>query len=465
MPILLVGLNHHTAPVELREQSALAGPMLSTALAELPVHPSIFTGDPIYDDLPYAPPVLSEGAILSTCNRLELVAVARDAAVGRAVLESFLSRLQGVPPAALKPHLFFLRDHAAVDHLARVACGLDSLILGEPQILGQVASALAVARSAGAAGPVISHLFAAAVRAGKRARAETDISRHTTSVSHAAARLAEARLGGLSNAHALILGAGEMAGLAAQALRLRGVARITCLNRTYHRAEALAAEVGGEAAPWHDLSALLARADVVITATGAPHTVLHADDLAPALASRGARPLVIVDIAVPRDVDAEVAALPGVICHNVDDLRAVLDDHIAQREAAIPQVEAIVEEESAAFARWMSGLEIVPTIADLRAWAGRIAESEVEHALEGMKDAGPAEQKAVELLAHRLVNKLLHAPTITLREQAERGQGYTYAHIARDLFDLGETQYQPNHAHKDGRWQLADGRWLMVDSG
>jgi glutamyl-tRNA reductase len=449
MPIILVGLNHNTAPVELRERLSLAGCGLTFALAELPVHPAVFNGDPIYGDLPHIPPALSEGAILSTCNRLEVYAVTREMAVGRAAAKNFLSRLQGIPPAMLKPHLYFMHDQEAVFHLMRVAAGLDSLILGEPQILGQVAQAFASARTASATGPVLSQLFAQAIRAGKRARTETGISRHTTSVSHAAALLAEEQLGGLENAHGLVIGAGEMAELAAQALRLRGAPHIACINRTYSSAQALAEKIGGQAIAWHDLTAALTRADVVISATGAPHTVIHEDDVTPALPARAGRPLIFVDMAVPRDIEEEVGSLPGVTRYDIDDLQVVLDENMAQREATIPRVDAIIAEEAAAFASWMNSLEIVPVIADLRAYAARIAQVEVERALDALKNAGPDEQKAVELLAHRLVNNLLHIPTVRLREQAAHGNGYTYAHVVRELFDLSESQYQSNRARKN----------------
>lgn|SRR5574341_627074 len=450
MPIILVGLNHHTAPVELREQLALDGCGLTFALEDLPVHPAVFNGDPIYDDLPRIPPALSEAAILSTCNRLEVYAVTRDMAVGRAAVDNFLSRLQGLPPAALKPHLYFMHDQVAVLHLMHVAAGLDSLILGEPQILGQVAQAFASAKAASASGPILSRLFGEVIRAGKQARTETGISRHTTSVSHAAALLAEAQLGGLAGAHVLLIGAGEMAELAAGAVRARGASHLSCLNRTYSSAAALADKVGGQAVAWRDLRDALARADVVISATGAPHTILHVEDVILALPARSGRPLVCVDIAVPRDIEEAVGDLPGVTRYDIDDLQGVLDEHMARREAAIPQVEAIIAEEAAAFADWMSRLEIVPVIADLRASANRIAQAEVERALDALKDAGPDAHKAVELLAHRLVSKLLHAPTIRLREQAARGDGYTCAHVVRELFDLRESQYRSNHDRKNG---------------
>ncbi len=450
MPIILVGLNHRTASVNLREQLSLEGCGLTFALAELPVHPAVFDGDPVYDDLPHVPPVLSEGVILSTCNRLEVYAVTQDMKVGRAAIENFLSRLQGILPAVLKPHLYFMHDQQAVLYLMRVAAGLDSQILGEPQILGQVAQAFTSAHTANATGPILSQLFASAIRVGKRSRTETDISRHTVSVGHAAALLAEDRLGGLDAARALVIGAGEMAELAARALKMRSVSDITCINRTYSSAERLAEKVGGRAVAWPELTDALIVADVVISATGAPHTVIRESDVVPALPARAGRPLVFVDIAVPRDVEQAVGNLPGVTCYDIDDLQAALEENMAQRESAIPSIEAIIAEEAASFAGWMNRLEVVPVIADLRAWVGSIAQAEVEHTLDTLKNATPDTQKAIELLAHRLVTKLLHTPTVRLREQAAGGNGYTYAHVVRELFDLNESHYQPNHARKNG---------------
>jgi glutamyl-tRNA reductase len=440
MPIILVGLNHNTAPVELRELIALEEDALSSALA----------------DLSHISPLLSEGVILSTCNRLEVYSVTQDIAAGRMAVDNFLSRLQGISPAVLKPHLYFKHDQDAVQHLMRVASGLDSLILGESQILGQVADAFSSARAASVTGSTLSQLFSGAIRAGKRARSETDISRHTTSVSHAAALLAREQTSGLENAHVLVVGAGEMAELAAQALQQRGAVHITCINRTYSSAEALVAKINGQAIAWNDLISALAEADVVISATGAPHTVIHVKDVAPALIGRADRPLIFIDIAVPRDVEEAVGNLQGVARYDIDSLHAVLDENMAQRESAVPHVEAIINEEVAAFAGWMNRLEIVPVIADLHAYAAHIAQTEVKHTLETLTDAGTDTQKAIELLAHRLVNKLLHAPTAHLREQAERGNGYTYAHVVRELFDLNESQYQPNHIRKNGNGRKPD---------
>jgi len=449
MSILLVGLNHRTAPIELREQLALSERSLAHALAELPVHPTVFNGDPALG-LRDAAPALREGVILSTCNRLEVYAIAREIGGGRAAVENFLSRLHRIPPGLLRPHLYFMHDQDAAVHLLRVAAGLDSMVLGEPQILGQVSQAVESARAAGTTGPVLTQLFAQAAHAGKRARAETVISQHTTSVSHAGARLAERELGGLAGVNALIVGAGKMAKVAALALKARGAERIAVINRTFASAERLASQVGGRAIEWHGLTGALAWADLVLSATSAPYTVINTSDVTAALPERGRRPLLLVDIAVPRDVEQAVADLPDVRLFDIDDLQTMLDDNLARREAAIPRVEAIVQEEAAAFARWISSRDVVPVIAGLRAWATQVARSEVERALNRLDDVTPREREVVELLAHRIVGKLLHAPTVKLRDQAARGSGYTYSHVVRDLFDLADADQRPPGAGESG---------------
>ncbi|HEC21722.1 MAG TPA: glutamyl-tRNA reductase [Chloroflexi bacterium] len=442
MSILLVGLNHRTAPVELREQLALSGHELTLALGELPLHAAVFNGDPALG-LQDAPPALREGVILSTCNRLEVYATARQIAGGRAAIENFLSRLYGIPIGVLKPYLYFMHDQDAVRHLMRVAAGLDSMILGEPQILGQVSQAFASAKAASTTGPVLSHLFMQAIHAGKRARTETDISRYTTSVSHAAALFAGDKVGDLGAVDVLVIGAGEMAQLAAQALQRHGARRIACINRTYSGAQALAEAVGGQAVAWRHLTAALRQADVVISATGAPHTVVHADDVATALSGREDRPLVLIDIAVPRDIEEAVGNLPNVYRYDIDDLQATLDENLARREAAVPQVEAIIAEEAAGFAEWMGSRQIIPVITELRRWAAGVAEAEVERALSRLGDPGPREREVIEALARRLVNKLLHRPTVYLKGQAADGRGYLYASAVRELFALGEPEDQP----------------------
>jgi len=432
MSIVLVGLNHHTAPVALRERLSLAGGALEMALDDLNVGRRMAA-------LPGERAPLSaihEGVILSTCNRLEIYATADDQAGGWAAVEAFLAGRRNIPVAELDPHLYLLEDHEAVDHLMRVASGLDSMILGEPQILGQVAEAFAKAQAAGTAGPALSQLFTRAVHAGKRARSETDISRYTTSISHAAARLAKDTLRDLAAARVLIVGAGEMAELAAAAARGEGAQTMTFINRTYARAEFLAQRFGGRALSWSQLVEALAEADLIISATGAPHTVIYRDDVARTLPLRAGRPLVIVDIAVPRDVEEEVGGLPGVVRYDIDQLQLAVDANRSQREAAVPQVEAIVQQEAEQFFGWLSSRQTVQVLVELRRKTQALAETELEHALRRLASPDPRTEHIVSLLADRLVNKLLHEPTVRLKAEAAAGNGTVYAEALRELFAL-----------------------------
>lgn len=421
--ILLVGLNHRSAPLTLRGELALGSEELHLALESLPLN-----GDG----------GLQEAVILSTCNRLEIYAAVSDVAAGHAAIEMFLARLRDFPPERLHPHLYFKDDEAAIVHLMRVAAGLDSMILGEHQILGQVNQALGSAQSAGAAGAILSHLFTQAVHAGKRARHETEISRHTTSVSHAAVELAREQVRNLSQARALVVGSGEMALLAAQAFERYDVAGITCINRTHARAQMVARHVNGQALEWQYLPEALAEADVIVTATSAPHTIIHRRDVEQTLAERDGRPLVFVDIALPRDVEMGVGELPGVHYYDMDDLQAFVDANVARREAAISDVEWIIAEEVGRFVEWQQGRSVAPLITALREKAAAVAYDEVEAALRRLGEIDDGQQQIVERMAHRIVNKLLHEPTQKLKAEAGNGRGPCYTMVVRDLFALDE---------------------------
>jgi glutamyl-tRNA reductase len=460
MTILLVGLNHRTAPVALRERLTLSGCGMTMALNDLPVRTAL------YDNAlsgsngsgrSAEPLPLQEAVILSTCNRLEVYANPRTIAGGRAAIEEFISRLQNIPLSTLKPHLYFVHGQDVVVHLMRVAAGLDSMILGESQILGQVSDAFTMAKTANTTGPILSHLFSQAVHAGKRARTETSISRHTTSVSHAAAGMVAEKMGGLEEAKVLVIGAGEMAEVALQAMVDRGARNLTCMNRTFNSVVELAERFGGQARPWHEIPEGLAWADAVVSATGAPHTIIQPDTVSEILPERAGRPLLFLDVAVPRDVDEAVGDLPNVERYDIDDLQHVLDENMAQREAAIPQVEAIIAQEAATFAEWLSSRQVVPVIADLRRYAAEIAEAEVEAALNRLGDLSEREQQVVDRLARRIVNKLFHEPTVRLRAQAADGHGYAYAHVVRELFGLDELNETPA-SHPNSNGHLADER-------
>lgn len=422
--ILLIGVNHNTAPVALRERLAISGTALTDALARF----GSSNG--------HGPTLFPEGIILSTCNRLEIYAVAGDVDHGSETLVQSLSQIRNIPVEEFIDSLYIKSDDDAVAHLTQVACGLDSMVVGEPQILGQVTDAYRTAISRQATGPVLNRLFRHAIRAGKCARTETAISQYATSVPSAAAALAEQVMGNLDDRIVLVMGAGEMGRIAARSLISRGASGIIVANRTYDRALALARELNGEAMTFDRQAEALARSDIVITATDAPHVIVTPEKVKAAMAQRPDRPMLIIDIAVPRDTAPTVADIPGVSLFDIDDLRDVVNGNLASREREIPRVEAIAAEETTAFMTWFRALDVVPTIADLRRRAEAVKTQELDKALRRLGDLNDREQEVVRALAHGLVNKLLHEPTVRLKQYAVQGDGYRYTDVVRDLFGL-----------------------------
>ncbi|MGQ0604075.1 MAG: glutamyl-tRNA reductase [Anaerolineales bacterium] len=424
MHLLCLGLSHHTTPVELRERLNYSRLALEAVLARFGYEQAT------------RPAHVTELVILSTCNRLELYAVAQTEQCD--ALAEFLSESSGVPRADFEAHLYWHIQAEAVGHLGRVAAGLDSMILGEPQILGQVVEAYEAALGQGAVGPVLSALFRAAIHVGKRARTETGISRNPATISSVAVKLAEAVVGDLTSARVLIVGAGEMAELAVEALRARGTRHVTVVNRTRERATLLAERWGANALTFEQLTEALAEADIVITSAGAPHVIITADLARTALAPRPHRPLVCIDIAVPRNVDPDVRHLPNVHCYDIDDLEGQLNGARAERQQEVPRVEAIVAEEAGAFLNWLRGLEITPLIADLHAKADTIRRAEVERTLRRLPHIGEVERRQIETMTEALVNKLLHDPTLRLKAEAGNGHAAKYAAALRYLFALND---------------------------
>lgn len=420
MTLVLVGLNHQTAPVELREQFYLADDALHLALATL-------HGDG-----------LSEVVIISTCNRLEIVGWVEQTERGFDAIGAFLARSQNTSVEQLRSHLYFLEGRDAVQHLMRVASGLESLILGETQILGQVAHALAQATSTDNA--ILSRLFTAALHTGKRARTETAISRYTLSVSHAAVLLIRRYIDDLSPVRALVIGAGEMAELAARALQMHGVTSLRVINRTYANANTLAQRLGIRALEWDDLAKALHEADVVIAATGAPYPIIQVQDVSPLEKEHRDHPILFVDIGVPRNIDPKVGGLPSSHLYDIDDLQTVVEAHRTRRQSEITQVEAIIAEELEVYWQWLHTRQVVPLITELRRQAETLAQIEVEQALRRLPGLNSHEQEIVAQLAHRIINKLLHAPTVSLKSRAAHGDLYDYAHAVRQLFALDEHQ-------------------------
>jgi glutamyl-tRNA reductase len=420
MHIHCLGINHTTASVSLRERLAFNEDSLRAALARLGCG-GIGSS-------------LSELIILSTCNRIELYAISPRLEPDD--LSLLLSETRGVPTDEFIPHLYHYTDRDAVRHLMRVASGLDSLVLGEPQILGQVTNALEQARGAGSSGPLLSRLFQRAIYAGKRARTETHIARNPASVSSLAASLAEKSVHNIAHAQIVILGAGEMAELAVEALRKRGASKVLVLNRTLERAELLAKRWQAEVFTFERLDEALSAADVLVSSTGAPHTIINPGMVERIMEGRSSRPLVMIDIAVPRDIDAKCGEIPGVTVHNMDSLHARLEHSLAEREAEVPQVEAILAEETDKFLVFFNSLDMLPLIADLRQRAEAIRQAELNKTLRRLPDLNEAERARIEALTQALVKKLLDTPTNRLRAQANTPTAPEYADVARTLFGL-----------------------------
>lgn len=427
MEIICIGLSHHTAPVELRERLTYSPEALRAALARFGC------------GLGQQPINLTELAILSTCNRLEVYAAGHTDQVEELI--KFVSETTGVPAAEFAAQLYQYTHAAVAQHLSRVASGLDSMILGEPQILGQVTDAYGLALSQQSIGPVLSALFRSAIHTGKRARTETGISRNPASISSVAVKLAESIVPNLSSACVVIVGAGEMAELAVEALRQRGAQNIVVVNRTHDRAIELTDRWNATALTFERLPEALIDADIVISSTGAPHIVIKPPMVEAAMRQRPDRPLVLIDIAVPRDIDPEVNKIPRVHSYDIDDLESRLNGSIAQRALEVPQVEAIITEETTGFMNWLDSLDMLAVIADLHHKADLIRHAEIEKTLRYLKHLDENDRRHIELLTESLVNKLLHEPTMRLKAEAGNGHAAEYATAVRHLFALNQQSH------------------------
>ena len=429
MPLLCLGISHHTSPIELRERLSFSSSALEAALARFGCGGNArLTG-------------ITELVILSTCNRLELYAYLTEDAASTypnlfIPLSDFLVEVSDIPLAEFETHLYRYSGLDVADHLCRVASGLDSMILGEPQILGQVIEAHELALKHGLVGQLLSAMFRTAIRAGKRARTETAIARNPASISSVAVKLAEQIVGDLATSCVVVVGAGEMGELAVEALRMRGTQRIIVVNRTRQRALTLAERWGGEALSFERLDEALRQADIVITSTGAPHAIIDLAMVRTAVAQRQDRPLVLLDIAVPRDIEPTVSEIQGVHLFDIDQLNARLENAVAERRNEIPNVERIVAQEIQLFADWLRGIDMMPVISDLRTKAEYIRQRELDRTLRYLPDLDPQTRQHIEHLSLSIVNKLLHEPTRRLRAEAGNGHAAEYAQLARSLFGL-----------------------------
>ena len=379
---------------------------------------------------------LSEAVLLSTCNRIEVYAYAERFHGGYADIRELLAQHSGLPPETVADELYSHHDADAVQHLFSVAAGLDSVVVGEHEILGQVRDAWQAAQDEGAVGAVLEPLFRRAVEAGKKVRASTGISRGIASLSHAAVALAQERLGTLAGRRVLVLGAGDVATGTLKSLADAGAADIAVANRTPTRAAAAAESCGGRAVSLDELEPALVAADVVITTTGATDIVLEHSDINDVMTRRGGAELVIIDVAVPRDVDPAARGLPGVTLLDMDDLGDFVRQGRAGREREIDAVRAIVDNEVERYLIAASAREVAPLIAALRARADQVTTAELDRHTSRLADLSPAQRAAVEALLRGLVNKLLHEPTVRLKDAAGHARGDRLAEALRDLFDL-----------------------------
>jgi len=417
--VVVIGLNHRTVPLELLERMTIDDAHLPKVLHDLTSRQHV-----------------REAVALSTCNRTEIYVVAERFHGAIADVRTSLSETTFLPPEVFADHLYVLYDDDAVAHLFEVAAGLDSAVVGEAEILGQVRHAWERAKQEGAAGSSLNLLFRHAVEVGKRARTETGIARNVVSVSTAAVAMAVERLGTLDGTRILVLGAGEMGEGMVRALTGAGAAEILIANRTWERAVEVADRLGGRAIRLAELGSALAEVDVLLTGTGAHSIMLEHGDLARAVAERAARPLLIVDVAVPRDVDPSAADLPGVTLLDMDDLRSFAETGLAGRRREVAAVRAIVADELERFVAVSSAREVAPLIGALHDKADLLRRAELERQAPRLAGLTPGQLEAVEALTKGIVAKLLHDPTVALKDAAGTPRGERLVDALRELFDL-----------------------------
>jgi glutamyl-tRNA reductase len=417
--VVVIGLNHRTVPLALLERMTVDDARLGKALHDVESRDNV-----------------SEAVLLSTCNRLEIYVVAERFHGAYQDIRDFLSETAFMPPEQFGDHLYVHYDEDAVRHLFSVAAGLDSAVVGEAEILGQVRNAWERARAEGTAGSQLNLLFRHALETGKRARADTAISRHIASVSTAAVAMAAQRLQGLAGRRALVLGTGDMGEGMVHALVDAGVDDLRIANRTWERAEELASRVGGRAVRLADLGATLAEVDLLLTGTGASSMMLEHGDLARVMNDREGRQLVVVDVAVPRDVDPAAGELPGVVLLDMDDLREFVEAGLTERRREVDAVREIIDDELDRFIAVSSAREVAPLVKELYDRADQVRRGELDRYATKLAALDPDEADTVEALTRAIVAKLLHDPTVALKDAAGSPRGERLVESLRDLFDL-----------------------------
>ncbi len=417
--LFVAGLSHHTAPVEVREQLALDADKLREILADLAEAGT-----------------LAEAMFLATCNRVEVYGVAEVPGEARTAAFRRLASSRGIAPHSLEALLYTRTEEEAVLHAFRVAASLDSMILGEPQILGQVKDAFALAQSAGTVGPVLHSLMSQAFAVAKKVRTETEVGRLAVSVSFAAVELARKIFGTLEGKAVLLIGAGEMSELAARHLIDHGALPVYVANRTWSRAQELARVLAGIAVPFDDLGATMSLVDIVIASTAAPEPLVKTAQVREVLHARRERPLFLIDIGVPRNVEPGVNLLDNAFCYDIDDLRAVVDSNLRERQREAQRALAIVDREVGRFVARLRDLDVVPTIVSLREKLEAIRRAELAKALGRLPAADDETRRVMEAFSLSIINKVLHAPTAKLRDSSRAGHGHRWIELISEIFGL-----------------------------
>jgi len=419
MNIIVVGLSHKTATVEIREKVAF-----SPNLIEKPLHTLVSLED------------IVEGVIVSTCNRVEIYATTRDIAGGISRIKRFLADHHRISLESLDPHLYSYHSEAAIRHVFRVASSLDSMVVGEPQILGQIKTSYGYAAEYKTSGIILNRFLHKAFSVAKRVRTETRIASSAVSVAFAAVELAKKILGDLSDKTVMLIGAGEMCELAAKHFINSGARGVMVTNRTFERAERLAEDFKGEAVRFEELFEHLHRADIVLSSTGAPHVIIGPKDAEEVVRKRRFKPMFFIDIAVPRDIDPKVNDVENAYLFTVDDLQEIVQANLAQRNLEAEKAEEIIEQEIGQFFKWLSSLDVTPTIVALRNRFDEIRRAELDKTLSNWKDLQPDVERRLDALTMAIMNKLLHTPTTTLKQAGQGGRVDLYVDALRQLFDL-----------------------------
>ncbi len=428
MGIFLVGLSHKTAPVELREKISFSEESIPEGLEKLRTAS------------------IPENMILSTCNRVEIIGQCKEGAKGIAATKDFLSREHQVSLEELEPHLYIREDDEAIRHIFRVASSLDSMMVGEPQILGQFKNAFTIASESKATGIILNRLMHKAFSVAKRIKTETGIARSAVSISYAAVELAKKIFDDLTDKTVMLIGAGEMCELAAKHLMQNGAKKMLVTNRTYSRAVDLAQEFSGSAIRFENFIESLIRTDIIISSTGAPHYILHHHDVKEVIHQRRNKPIFMIDIAVPRDLDPEINKIDNVYLYDIDNLQAVIETNIEGRKKEAEKADDIVIQEVRTFEKWLASLTVTPMIVLLRERMEQIRQEELHRTLPRLNGISEKEKKSIESMSMAIINKVLHGPMKALKSCHPEEKG-TLMQVLREIFQLEDPPAQGREEH------------------